>query len=184
MAYDNLEAKDRSIPAELRQRLPVKTRFTARVAYYIAGNAAVSVPILVFAVMAFSMAAKNVRNGRELARDGRLAYTGDVRSGGMHLATVYYSFTYNGQLYRGEALLPHRYLSEIDDYAKHGNFPILFFPGDPSINHPYDWQDDESYSFAFGGYVLVAIVIIQWLALGRFIYRDMKLAQPMSDPSS
>jgi len=168
---------DRMIPAEVQQELPRKIRLAGRGVYYLLGSVAVSVLILTLAVMVFSKTAKDVRNGRELASGGQLAYTGDVQAGGPHLATVYYSFIYDGTLYRGEALLPQRFLTKIDDYNKSGNFPVLFLPGDPSINHPYDWQDDESYASAFLSYVLIAIFILQWSVLGKFILRDLRLAR-------
>lgn len=41
----------------------------------------------------------------------------------------------------------------------------------------YDWRDDESFSFDFLSYVLIAIVVIQWSVLGKSILQDMRLAR-------
>jgi hypothetical protein len=163
-----------SAPDESRQESPRKARRTAGVIYSLLGNTIISALILTFAVMVFTKNAKDVRVGKELARDGHLAYTADVQSGGMHLATVYYSFINNGITYRGEAMLPHRFLNKINDYSKAGSFPVLFLPRDPSINHPYDWHDDQKYSAAFISYLMIAIVIVQWTMLIRFILRRQK----------
>lgn len=145
---DDPSLVDGTMPAELRQRSPWKTRLAA-ISGYLVGNMLVSAFFLAAAVTGLSRTAKEVRNGRELARDGRLAYTADVQSGGLHLATVYYSFIYNGTQYRGEAILPQRYLNRINEYSKSGDVPVLFLPADPSISYPDDWRDDESYSSAF-----------------------------------
>lgn len=177
MTDDDSTLIDRVIPAELQQRLPRKTRVAARGIYYLVGSFVISIFLLAFAAMALRKTARDVRNGRELARDGLLAYTGDVQSGGMHLATVYYTFNFDGRLYRGEAALPPKYLNKINDYSRSRNFAVLFLPRDPSINHPYDWQDDESYSFSLIAYVLIAIAMIQWAVLGKFILRDRQLAR-------
>lgn len=165
------------VPAELLQAPPRKLRLAGRGIYYLVGSMLVSMAIIGFAVVGFSVTERNVKHGIELARDGRLAYTADVKAGGMHLSTVYYGFVYDRRTYRGEALLPRRYLNTISDYNKSGDFPVLFLPRNPSINHPYAWRDDESHAFAFLAYVLVAIVVVQWFMLGRFILRDLKLAR-------
>jgi hypothetical protein len=173
MTEDNSSPTDYTIPPALQQRLPRKTRTAADTAFYLVGPTLISALILTFAVMVLLRTAKQVSVGKELATDGIVAYTGDVQSGGKGLATVYYSFTFNGNTYRGEALLPHRYLNRINDYSKSGNFPVLFLPGDPSINHPRDWHDDESYSSAFIAYLLIAILIVFWFAIGRFILESI-----------
>ena len=144
-----------------------KVRLTAR-GVNLASNALVSIGILSFAISGLFITAKNVRNGKELARNGRLAYTADVQAGGMHLATAYYSFVYDGRVYRGKALLPRRYLDKMTDYNKSADFPVLFLPRDPSINHPQAWQDDEHYSSSFLSYVLIAITAGQWFLLYRY----------------
>lgn len=171
MTDDESTLTGRVIPTGRRKAL---RRALAKNVYGLVYNTVISVLILTLAVWVLSDTAKNVRNSKELARDGRLAYTGDVDSGGRGQSTVYYSFTYGGRLYRGEKLLPHRYLNRISDYRKSGNFAVLFLPGDPSINHPFYWHDDESYSSAFVSYVLIAIVIVQWSAWGRFILQEVR----------
>jgi hypothetical protein len=171
MTDDSRTKGGKSVPDESRQESPRKCKLAAGDIYSIAGNAIISALMLTLAVMVFAKTAKEVRIGQELAREGRLAYTADVQSGGMHLATVYYSFTDNGITYRGEAMLPRRYLNKINDYSKSGNFPVLFLPRDPSINHPYAWHDDQTYSAAFISYLLIAIVIVQWTMLIRLILR-------------
>jgi hypothetical protein len=165
------------IPTELQQDAPRNIRLSAAGIYLFLANMLISAFMLAIAVGAFSMTTQNIAKGKLLARDGQVAYTGDVQSAGMHLATVHYSFNYNGQAYRGEALLPKRYLSKINDYSKAGNFRVLFLPRDPSINHPYDWQDDESYSFPFISYVFVALLILQWSGLIRYTLPDFRLAR-------
>lgn len=165
------------VPAELLQASPRKVRLAGKGIYYLVGSVLVSTAMIGFALVGLSITKTNVKNGIELAREGRLAYTGDVKAGGMHLSTVYYGFVYDGRAYRGEALLPRRYLNTISDYNKSGDFPVLFLPRNPSINHPYMWRDDESHGFAFLSYVLAAIVIVQWSMLGRFILTDLKLAR-------
>lgn len=177
MTNDPLSLTDGILPTELQQPTPRTTRLAARGVYYIVGSMVVSMLIVAFAALAISKNADNVKKGRELARDGQLAYTGDVRSGGPHLATVYYTFTCNGQPYHGEAMLPESYLDKIDEYSKSGKFPILYLPRDPQINHPYEWHNDESYSFSLIAYVLIAIVIIQWSLMGKVIVRDLNLAR-------
>jgi hypothetical protein len=158
------------VPVELQQKLPRRIRLAESAVYYLAlmiGGTAFSFFMLAFIVWDLSMTAKVVRNGREPACDGRLAYTGDVHSGGRNSATVYYSFTYNGRPYRGQAPMPFWYLDKINDYSKAGDFPVLFLPRYPSINHPYDWHDDESHSSVFLAYVFYAIGS-QW----RSCYRE------------
>lgn len=165
------------IPADLQQSLPRSTRLASGGAFYVVGGFIVSAFILTFVVLMLSHTAKQVKNGRELASRGRVAYTGDVRAGGVHLTTAYYSFIYEGQSYRGEALLPIRYLGKVLDDRKSGDFPVVFLPNDPSINHPYDWGNDESYSFAFVAYVGIVIFVIEWIVLGRLIIQDLRLAR-------
>lgn len=134
MIDDCPSENDGHVPSELQQKLPRKIRLAGRGIYYFVGSAAVSLLLCAFVVVSLSMTAKKMRNGKELARDGRLAYTGNVRAGGMHSATVHYSFTYNGNLYYGKSALPKRYLSRISDYSRSSDFPVLFLPRDPSIN--------------------------------------------------
>jgi hypothetical protein len=177
MTEDGMLQNVNCVPAELQHDLPRRIRLAARGVYYLLGSMAISILMIAFIVVDFSKTAKEVRNGAELARDGIVAYTGDVQAGGMHLATACYSFTWNGTLYRGKARLPSRYLDKIDDYSKSDNFPVLFLPRDPSINHPNDWRDDESYSSAFISYVLIVLVVIQWSVLFRAILQELRLAR-------
>lgn len=165
MIDSNLD-QDSTVVAAGLVRPCTKARLTAR-GVNLASNALVSIGILSIAIVGLFHTAKNVRNGKELARNGRLAYTADVQAGGRHLATAYYSFVYDGRVYRGETLLPGRYLDKITDYNKSADFPVLFLPQDPSINHPQAWHDDEHYSSAFLSYVLIAITAGQWFLLYR-----------------
>ena len=170
MTEDNSSLMGSALPAEQQQRPTWKTRLKNN-AYILFLNVVISGLILTFAVGVLVDTAKDVRNGKELARYGRLAFTDDVDSGGRGQSIVYYSFTHEGRLYRGKKLLPRKYVNRISDYRKSGTFPFLFLPNNPSINHPYDWHDDESYSSAFVSYVLIAIIVVQWTAWTRFIVR-------------
>lgn len=164
-----------SLPKELQQPVPRKIRLAAMGVYYLVGNVVLSVLFSALAIAILSDTVSVVRKGKELARNGILAYTGDVQPRGR--ATVEYSFTYNGNVYRGEALLPDRYSNKIEGYRKSGNFPVLFLPLDPSINHPSDWHDDESYSSPIISYILIAVVVCSWSYLGMFILRDWQLTR-------
>jgi len=170
MTEDDSSLMGSALPTEQQQRPTWKTRLKSN-AYILFLNVVISGLILTFAVGILTDTAKNIRNGKELARYGRLAYTDDVDSGGRGQSTVYYSFTYEGRLYRGEKLLPRKYVNRISDYRKSGNFPVLFLPDKPSVNHPYDWHGDESYSSALVSYLLIAVLIVQWTAWTRFIVR-------------
>jgi hypothetical protein len=157
---------DGAIPTQPRQRLG---QVLANNIYGLVPSLVISALLLTLAASILSGTATAVRNARELARDGRLVYASDVEPG-RRWVVVRYSFVYGGKLYRGEAPLPSRYVSKVRDYMNSGNLPVLFLPADPSINHPNEWHDDESYSHAFLSYLLVAIVIVQWWGWGRFLY--------------
>jgi hypothetical protein len=175
MSGDDSTAIDRVIPAELQQQTPRKTRLTAMGVYCLVGSMTVSGAIAALVILVGSLTPKEIRDRHDLEREGRVTYTNDVQAGGMRSATVFYTFTYDGQSYSGKARLPHDYLEKVLNYSKSGGFPVLFLPRDPSINHPYDWKGNGP--FPFIGYLLILIVIVQWTGLIRFFLRDFRLAR-------
>jgi len=164
-----------SVPPELRHPLPRRIRLAARGIYYLAGSTVVSALLVAFLCADVLKTSKARRNGAELASDGQVVLTSDVHAGGMHSATVYYSFMFKGATYHGESLLPRRYLKRVENYSRSGGFSIVFLARDPSINHPNDWRDDESYSIL--PFLLASLVILQWYVLIRFIVQDLRLAR-------
>lgn len=163
-----------TIPRELQQNVPRKVRLSGRGTYSLVGSAMVSVAIAVFIIVVGSLTPREIRNRNELKREGKVAYTNDVRVGGMRSATVFYSFAYDGRTYEGQAFLPHQYLGDVLSYSRHGGFPVLFLPRNPSINHPYGWGSGP---FPYFLYIFVAILVIQWSILTRYIVRDLHLAR-------
>ncbi len=172
MSGDGQLENEPSVPAELRRKSLRRFRLSAWNAYSLIGTTIMSALLLAFVIHDFSTSAKISRAGRELASYGLLASTADVRTGGLHSATVFYSFTYNGSLYRGQALLPRSYLDKVLRCEKTGDFPVLFLPRDPSVNHPYDWRDDESPSTL--SYIFIVLMVIQWSVLMRSVFRDLR----------
>jgi hypothetical protein len=163
------------VPVELQQNTPRKIRLAARGLYYLIGSTLVSIVLLACAVGLSIHDAKLVKRGNELTRDGHLTYTNDVQIGGPRQATVYYSFTYNGENYHGDAFLPKERVAQVEQYCKSGSFPILFLPNDPSVNHPYDWHDTQSVPLLKLFFAL--LVIVQWSVLFRFILQDLRLVR-------
>jgi hypothetical protein len=172
---DNNQSNTTCAPEELQQKTPRKTRVTAMGLYYLIGSAIVSGAILLLVVGLSIHDARLIRKGDELAREGRLVSTNDVQIGGQRRATVFYSFTYEGQTYRGDAFLPEEHLAQVEQYCKSGSFPILFLPNNPFVNHPSGWHDTQSVPLL--KLFLFCLVVIQWYVLSRFIRRDLCLAR-------
>jgi hypothetical protein len=164
------------VPAELQQVLPRKFRPQLAVGsiYYFVGTMVVSGAIATFAMLGGSQTLKEIKDRNALKQESSLTYTNDVRVGGLHSATVYYSFVSKGRQYRGEAFLPREYSERVRSYSRTGNFPVLFVPTNPSINHPYDWTGSGSPLLFF---ILSLIVIVQWVLLARFMLYDLRLAR-------
>jgi hypothetical protein len=141
--------------------------------YYLCGSLMVSMLLLAFVMELYIYDAKLMKTTNELVHGAHLIYTDDVRAGGRSQATVYYSFTYNGETYLGSAFLPGEYLSLVERYSKSGSFPVLFLPNNPSVNHPKDWQDTESLPWL--GYFFVSLVFVQWCVLLRLVLEDLRL---------
>jgi hypothetical protein len=141
LSDEDMISIDQCIPDELQQKMPRKFRLSADGMYYLYGSLLVSIVFLTFVIGVGINDARLISKGNRLAHEGQLIYTDDVQAGG---ATVYYSFTYNGETYHSEAFLPKKYLSLVERYSKSGSFPVLFLPNNPSINHPYDWHDTVS----------------------------------------
>lgn len=178
MIDDDSQLKDEvSVPAELQQTLPRRIRLAVRgrSIYYFVGSIVVSIAIATLAMIAGSLTPKEIRERNALRREGNVTHTNDVRVGGMRSATVFYTFTYNGQSYSGNAFLPHEYLEKVENYSKTGKFPVLFLPRNPSINHPNDWTGSGSVPLIL--YLLLIIIIFQWIFLSRFILHDLRLAR-------
>ena len=163
------------VPTESQRKLPKRIRLAARSISYLIGSVLVSAIIVAFIVFLGALTPKDIKDRHDLEREGSLIYTNDVRIGGARSATVFYTFAYNGQSFSGKAYLPSEYSKRVLNYSKSGNFPVLFLPRDPSINHPSDWKGNGS--FPFIGYLLVMVVIIQWTGLIRFISPELRLAR-------
>lgn len=174
MNDEPLVEKSFCIPRELQQDVPRKVRLSGKGTYYLVGSGIVSMAIAAFILVVGSLTPNEIRNRNALERGGEVTYTNDVRVGGMRSATVFYSFSYAGRTYDGEAFLPHEYLDSILSYSKHGGFPVLFLPTNPSINHPYGWS---SGSFPYFLYIFVAIIVVQWAVLLNYLVRDLRLAR-------
>jgi hypothetical protein len=163
------------VPAELQQKLPRRIRLAAAGILYLVTNVLVSTAIVTFIILAGSLTPKDIKDRNDLQREGSVTFTNDVRIGGKGSATVFYTFTYNGKSYSGKAYLPREYSKKVLSYSKAGNFPVTFLPGDPTINHPYDWRGVGSFpSFL---YLLILLIIVQWSALIRFLLPDLRLAR-------
>ena len=175
MSDETLIPMDKCVPAELQQERPRRFRLAAKGVYYLLGSLVVSTAALAVVIALSIHDAKMIKKGNELAHEGQLVYTDDVRAGGGRNATVYYSFNYNGERYRGSAFLPKEHLSQVEQYSKSGSFPVLFLPSNPSVNHPSDWHDTETLPWM--KYLFVLIVIFQWSYLVRFILRDLRLVR-------
>ncbi len=165
------------VHAELQQQLPrrIRPQVNARGIYYLVGGTLVSVAIAALIIIVGSLTPKEIKDRVALKREGSLTYTNDVRVGGGRSSTVFYTFTFKGQSYSGKAFLPHEYLDKVVSYSKVGNFPILFVPRNPSINHPYDWMG--SGSFPLICYLLTIIIIVQWSVLIKSIFQDLRFAR-------
>jgi len=173
---DDNKAEDRiNVPVALQQELPRKVRLGSRGIYYLCVNLIFAAFLVTFVVMDVISAEKIKRTYQELTRDGLIVSTADVRAVGPHSATVDYTFMYDGNQYQGEAFLPHRYLDKVPGYSKSGGFRVKFLPRDPSINHPNDWRDDESYSIL--SYIFTAIVAAQVAIFVGMMSRDWRLAR-------
>jgi hypothetical protein len=161
------------MPVDLQQKTPRRFRLSAMGVYYLLGSLMVSIALLTF-VIGFSIHdAKLIKNGKELEHEGRLIYTDDVKAGGGRQATVFYSFTYQGETYRSSAYLPKAYLSLVERYSKSGSFPVIFLPNNPSVNHPNDWHDTESLPWL--KHLFVFLVFVQWCILFRLVIQDLRL---------
>ncbi len=178
MIDDDSQLKDGvCIPAELQQTLPSRTRLAARgrLIYSLVGGIIVSIALATLAMIVGSLTPGEIKERNALRREGSVTYTNDVRVGGMRSATVFYTFTYKGQSYSGNAFLPHEYSEKVENYSKAGRFPVLFLPRNPSINHPYDWTGSGSVPLIF--YILLITIIFQWIFLARFILYYLRLAR-------
>jgi hypothetical protein len=175
MTDDSRLENDTCAPAELQPKLPKRFRLAARSIYCLVGSILVSIAIATFIILLGAFTPKEIKDRSDLAREGSLTYTNDVRVGGMRSATVFYTFTYNGKSYSGKTYLPTEYSKKVLNYSRSGNFPVLFLPENPSINHPSDWRGNGP--FPFIGYILIVVLVIQWTGLIRFIRPDLRLAR-------
>jgi hypothetical protein len=171
MRQDSEVDNEVCIPPELRQELPRKIRPAAVLVICVAILALISTCILT----AFVLVARNARNDSQLAREGRLAHTNDVRVGGRDDTKVFYTFINNGQSYDGEAFIPRNDLEKVANYSKVGNFPILFLPSNPSISHPYDWRESRLPLLVL--LLPIAVIIYVFHVWVRFLLRDFRFAR-------
>jgi hypothetical protein len=161
--------------AELDQRLPRKVRLAAMGVYYLLGSTIVSAAILALLICGISLDIRNAKRSAILAREGQLTYANKVWTIGNYDATVRYTFRFDGNAYEGEAEVPREYRNKVKKYCVTGNLPILFLAADPSVNHPSEWRDTFSVRFLEIG--MTFILLIQWSALGKFIYREWQLVR-------
>ena len=159
-----------NFPAEHQQNPRRWSRFVARNGYLFVGNILVSTAIVAAIILVGALTPKEIEDRKALQREGSVTYTNNVQIGGRRDATVFYTFTFNGRSYSGKAFLPHEYSEKVQNYSKDGNFPVLFIPENPSINHPYDWSGNGPIPILF--YILIIILIVQWSSLVRFVLRN------------
>jgi hypothetical protein len=174
VSNSNQPENDICVPEELQQELPRKICLAQRGIYYLVGSTVVSIAIAAFIITGSSSTPKEIKDRYDLQHHGSVTYTNDVRVGGMRSATVFYTFSYDGNIYNGRAFLPHEYLDKVLNYSQVGHFPVLFLPENPLVNHPYDWMGG---SFPFFLYLFGLIIVAQWAVLIRLILQDLRLAR-------
>jgi hypothetical protein len=177
MTDDDLRSVEFHAPAELQQQLPRKISLTSRGIFIILATAIFSTALLAFAGAGFIHFAHEGKNAADLQRDGRLINADEARheiSRGGYI--VYYTFTYNGEVYKGEAGVPDSISKGIlAKIQESGTLPILYLPESPSINHPADWH--ESGSLPWFLYILVLLAILLFLSQSYEIRKNWQLAR-------
>lgn len=168
---EDLRSDRTCVPEELQRRVPRKVCVTTRGLYYIIGTIIVSGFFLAFVIVGSIIDARLVARNKQLASQGHLAYTTDLWGDGRFVS---YAFNCNGQTYYGHAHVPEERRAQVARDQKSGSFPVLYLPGDPSINYPVGWKADTS---PFLKCFFSLLVIVQWSILVRFGLRDLRLVR-------
>jgi hypothetical protein len=173
---DNLRSIEFHAQVELQQQLPRKIRFTTRGLLTILANLVFSIALVALAVSGFFFNAKQSKNGEELVAAGRVISADDayiVESRAFH---VHYTFTYDGEKYRGESTIPEELSESVrKSVLTTHTLPILYVPSDPSINHPQGWRETEAPPWFL--LFLVGTVLVLWLVHGKYLRQNSRLAR-------
>lgn len=154
--------------------MPRRVTLTLRGGFLIFAVAVISIVFLSCVVNLYLHNASEIRDGNDLARNGRLTYASNVRVGGISGWSVSYTFPFNEKMYSGKAHIPKSRQKEMFSYGD-SPFPILFLPNDPLVNHPKNWNEPDSHPWHVYG-VLVGIPLLLCLARGRDVLLDFQLA--------
>ena len=176
MADDNLRLIEFHAQVELQQQLPRKIRLTTRGLLTILASLVFSLALIALALSGFFFNAKQKKNGDELVTAGRVISADDAYIVESRASHVHYTFSYNGQEYRGEATVP----EELSDSVRNSiltthTLPILYVPTDPSINHPQGWRETEAPPWFL--LFLVGTVLVLWLVHGKYLRQNSRLAR-------
>ncbi len=176
MTSDVSQLTGNQFSEELRQSLPRKISLTSRGAFSISATLAVSVALISLAIGGFIYDAHQRKNASDLAREGALTNAdGTSYSTSSHGVYINYTFTCNGESYRGEAKIPEERLAAIQaTIQKSGTLSIRYLPDDPSVSHPADWRESGTRPwFLFVPILLAFVLLIAWT---REIRNDRRLA--------
>jgi hypothetical protein len=177
MNDDFSQSTDFQVADELQQQLPRKLSLTPRGVVMMLVILVASIGLLALGASLYIHETHEKRNGAILAREGSLINSDEARiSLGRRSVCVHYTFSVTGETYYGEECLPESQSEGVETKIREsGTLPILYLPGNPSINHPADWQESGS----LAGFLFFLLVVVIGLLVSQSIEirRTWKLAR-------
>ncbi len=182
MNFEREDMTEMAMPKELNWPLPREVRLTSEGVWRASTAVVVLLIGLSWALLIIVGFVRQRQHYEELKQNGRQTTATIDR---VSTSVVYYSFTYNEEIFKGESGIPSSLHSRP---AESDSIPILYLPSNPRVNHAVGWEETPIQGLGIlvlpFGIVALGVWLAQDLRRTRQIIRDGVVAAGIVKESS